>query len=191
MILSINSTRMYENTDYLLKSFNMRYDSSSGLPHKLCINKFQWFDAKEKVCKQCVSKKNALTKWLNSTTHWFICGKWWAHRDSNPGQTDYEAVELRAFWFCNLKNSKSFFQAKSPMPTETEPLPNSAGVGWLTELRKWQIPNGFQWPNTEPKWIGWQLTRPTEVGGENLQNWKPEILRGSFRPAADTNNLSS
>jgi|TARA_B110000093_G_C12588155_1_gene252866 hypothetical protein len=23
--------------------------------------------------------------------------KWWAHEDSNPGQTDYEAVELRAF----------------------------------------------------------------------------------------------
>ena len=71
-------------------------------------------------------------------------GKWWAHRDSNPGQTDYEAVEPGASWFCNLKNSKSFFQAKPPGPTETEPLPNLAGIGWLTELRKWQISNEFQ-----------------------------------------------
>jgi hypothetical protein len=70
--------------------------------------------------------------------------KWWAHEDSNLGQTDYEAVELRASGFCNLKNSKNFFLAELQRPTETEPIPNLAGVGWITELGKWQNSKGFQ-----------------------------------------------
>jgi len=43
-----------------------------------------------------------------------------------------------------MKNSKNFFQVKLSRPTETEPLPSLAGIGWLTELRKRQISNGFQ-----------------------------------------------
>ncbi|MFT7472281.1 MAG: hypothetical protein ACI8XU_002178 [Kiritimatiellia bacterium] len=70
--------------------------------------------------------------------------KWWAHRDSNPGQTDYEAVQLGLCVAGKLKNSKKFSFTELPGPTETEPLPNLPGVGRFTELGKWKIPNGFQ-----------------------------------------------
>ncbi|MFT7139405.1 MAG: hypothetical protein ACI9B8_001825, partial [Sulfitobacter sp.] len=40
--------------------------------------------------------------YIMSPTAWrrvrrVVKGKWWAHEDSNLGQTDYEAVELGAF----------------------------------------------------------------------------------------------
>jgi len=37
--------------------------------------------------------------------------KWWAHQDSNLGQTDYEAVQPDPVEFSNLKNSKRFSPA--------------------------------------------------------------------------------
>jgi hypothetical protein len=71
-------------------------------------------------------------------------GKWWAHEDSNLGQTDYEAVELDNSLLRKLKTRNDFsFSALSNL-TETEPLPNLPGVGWLTELGKWKDSNGFQ-----------------------------------------------
>jgi len=70
--------------------------------------------------------------------------KWWAHRDSNPGQTDYEAVEPAGNYLSKPKSRNEFSFSKFLSMTETEPLPNLVGVGWFTELGKWKIPNGFQ-----------------------------------------------
>ena len=42
------------------------------------------------------------------------------------------------------KNFNGFHFAATINPTETEPIPNLAGVGRFTELGKWKIPNGFR-----------------------------------------------
>ena len=62
--------------------------------------------------------------------------KWWAHRDSNPGQTDYEAVELAGKYLSKWKSRNEFSFSELLSPTETEPLPNLVGVGRFTELGK-------------------------------------------------------
>tara|TARA_B110000879_G_C11110809_1_gene487363 strand:- start:1182 stop:1409 length:228 start_codon:yes stop_codon:yes gene_type:complete len=69
---------------------------------------------------------------------------WWAHRDSNPGQMDYEAVEPELSVSSKPKNFNEFYFAATINPTETEPIPNLAGVGRFSELGKWKIPNGFR-----------------------------------------------
>ena len=74
---------------------------------------------------------------------------WWAHRDLNPGQTDYEAVELAVNFVSKLKSPNEINLAVHIDPTDTESIPNLAGIGRLTEPGKWKNPNGFQWPNTE------------------------------------------
>ena len=53
-----------------------------------------------------------------------------------PRTNGYEAVQLGAFRFCKLKNSKRFFLAEPPRLTETEPLPNLPETYRPTELRK-------------------------------------------------------
>lgn len=40
------------------------------------------------------------------------------------------------------RNKFSFFDLSNL--TETDRIPNLTGVGWLTELGKWQNPKGFQ-----------------------------------------------
>ena len=42
------------------------------------------------------------------------------------------------------KNSNEFHFAATINPTETEPIPNLAGVGRFTELGEWKIPNGLR-----------------------------------------------
>ncbi|MFT6435100.1 MAG: hypothetical protein ACJAVI_003151 [Candidatus Azotimanducaceae bacterium] len=71
-------------------------------------------------------------------------GKWWAHEDSNLGQTDYEAVELRLKVSSKSKNANEFNFGVFTEPTETEPIPNLIGVDWFAELGKWKILNGFR-----------------------------------------------
>ena len=71
-------------------------------------------------------------------------GNWWAHRDSNPGQTDYEAVEPAGNSLSKWKSSNEFSFSEPLELTETELLPNLVGVGRLTELGKSKNSNGFQ-----------------------------------------------
>jgi len=59
--------------------------------------------------------------------------KWWAHRDSNPGQTDYEAVELRLNVSSKSKNANEFNFGVFSELTETEPISNLPEIGWTTE----------------------------------------------------------
>ena len=70
-------------------------------------------------------------------------GNWWAHRDSNPGQTDYEAVEPVGDSLSKWKSRNEFSFPELLSPTETDPLPSLVGVGWFTELGRWKISNGF------------------------------------------------
>ncbi len=67
-----------------------------------------------------------------------------AHRDLNPGLTDYEAVEPVVVSLSKPKSRNKFSFPELLSLTETEPLPNLLGVDWFTELGKWKIPNGFR-----------------------------------------------
>jgi len=69
---------------------------------------------------------------------------WWAHRDSNPGQTDYEAVEPAGELLSKWKRRNEFSFSEPLELTETEPLPNLAGISCFTELGKSKNSNGFQ-----------------------------------------------
>jgi hypothetical protein len=91
-----------------------------------------------------------------SPTAWrrVVKGKWWAHEDSNLGQTDYEAVELDNSLRRKPKTRIEFSFSELSILTETELIPNLvAGVG-STELGKWQNSERFRGPNTEliPSW---------------------------------------
>jgi hypothetical protein len=69
--------------------------------------------------------------------------KWWAHEDSNLGQTDYEAVELEYFLFRKPKTCYGFSFSEPSNLTETEINPNRTTKTGSPELRKWQIPKSF------------------------------------------------
>ena len=71
-------------------------------------------------------------------------GNWWAHRDSNPGQTDYEAVEPVVVSLSKPQSRNEFSFSELLSLTETEPLPNLIGVGWFAELDKWKIQKGLR-----------------------------------------------
>ena len=57
---------------------------------------------------------------------------------------DYEAVEPELSVSSKPKNFNEFYFAATINPTETEPIPNLAGVGRFTELGEWKIPNGLR-----------------------------------------------
>jgi hypothetical protein len=59
-----------------------------------------------------------------------------AHRDSNPGQTDYEAVQPIVVSLSKPKSRNEFSFSELLSLTEIEPLPNLIGGDRLTELGK-------------------------------------------------------
>ncbi|PCJ19048.1 MAG: hypothetical protein COA96_16420 [SAR86 cluster bacterium] len=69
--------------------------------------------------------------------------KWRAHRDSNPGQTDYEAMQPVVVSLSKPKSRNEFSFTELLSLTETEPLLNLLGVRLFTELGKWKNLNGF------------------------------------------------
>jgi hypothetical protein len=95
---------------------------------------------------------------------------WWAHRDSNPGQTDYEAVELGRNSLSKWKSRNEFSFSDMSGLAESELLPNLVGDDRFAELSKPKILNRFQSSNTEPKPIEGVLSWLSEEGWGILQN---------------------
>jgi len=68
---------------------------------------------------------------------------WWAHQDSNLGQTDYESKEQSPFFSSNSQNCKEFSFTELPILAETDPYPNRIARWSPTEPTKLKNSNGF------------------------------------------------